>query len=96
MIAHKTLAKVASTVVTGVVGVVAYEGLRKTWAKLPVREASVTAVSYALRGTRKAEECAESARLNVADVVAEARDRIGEEVPPPAVADTEHAHDHDH
>jgi hypothetical protein len=43
---------------------------------------------------RKAEEGAESARLKVADVVAEARERIGEEVPPPAVADT--AHDHDH
>jgi hypothetical protein len=96
MIANKALTKAASAVVTGVVGVAAYEGLRKAWAKLPVREAGVTAVSYALRGTRKAEECAESARLTVADVMAEARDRIGEEVPPPAVVDPEHAHDHDH
>jgi hypothetical protein len=34
------------------------------------------------------------ARLTVADVMAEARERIGEEVPPPAVADAEHAHEH--
>jgi len=31
--------------------------------------------------------------LRIADVMAEARERIGEEVPPPAVVDTEHAHD---
>jgi hypothetical protein len=54
----------------------------------------VTAASWALRGTRKAEESAEVARLKVADVMAEARERIGEEVPPPAVADAEHAHEH--
>jgi hypothetical protein len=34
------------------------------------------------------------ARLKVTDVTAEARERIGEEVPPPAVADTDHAHEH--
>lgn len=96
MIANKAVHQAASAVVTGLVGVVAYEGLRKTWAKLPVREASVSAAALALRGTRKAEECAESARLTVADVMAEARERVGEEVPPPAVVDPEHSHDHDH
>jgi hypothetical protein len=94
MVLHLFLAKAASTVVTGAVGAAAYQGVKKVVAKAPVREASVTATSWALRGVRKAEEGAESARLKVADVVAEARERIGEEVPPPAVAD--HAHDHDH
>lgn len=88
------LAKAASAVVTGVVGAIAYDGVKKAAAKAPIREASVTATSWALRGVRKAEEGAESARLTVADVVAEARERIGEEVPPPVVADI--AHDHDH
>jgi lysozyme family protein len=88
------LAKAASTVVTGAVGVAAYNGIRKAVAKAPLREASVTATAWGLRGVRKAEEGAESARLKVADVVAEARERIGEEVPPPAVSDTGHAHDH--
>jgi hypothetical protein len=36
---------------------------------------------------------AESTRLKVADVVAEARERIGEEAAPPAAAAV---HDHDH
>jgi hypothetical protein len=96
MALHPLLIKAASTVVTGVVGVTAYEALRKSLPKLPVHEASVTTASWALRGARKAEETAENARLKVADVMAEARERIGEEVPPPAVVDPEHAHDHDH
>jgi hypothetical protein len=88
------LAKAAATVVTGAVGVAAYDLLRKGLAKVPVREASVTAAEYALRGTRKAEETAEAARLNIADVMAEARERIGEEVPPPVVGESTHDHEH--
>lgn len=91
---HGMLAKAATTVVTGAVGVAAYDALRKVAAKVPVRGASVTAAEWALRGARKAEETAETARLNIADVMAEARERIGEEVSPPAVAQTEHAHEH--
>jgi lysozyme family protein len=94
MAAHGLLARATTTVVTGVVGVAAYDALRKVIAKAPIHEAGVTAATWALRGTRRAEECAEAARLQVADVMAEARERIGEEVPPPAVADTEHVHDH--
>ncbi|MCV7290180.1 MULTISPECIES: DUF1490 family protein [Mycolicibacterium] len=94
MVWHGLLAKAATTVVTGAVGVAAYEGLRKAVAKAPVREAAVTTTAWALRGARKAEEGAESARLKVADVMAEARERIGEEVPPPAVGDAGHSHDH--
>ncbi|HEX2283835.1 MAG TPA: DUF1490 family protein [Mycobacterium sp.] len=91
---HGLLAKAVTTVATGAVGVAAYEALRKAVAKLPIREASVTAAEWGLRGTRKAEEGAEAARLKVADVMAEARERIGEEVPPPAVAEAEHNHEH--
>lgn len=94
MFLHGFLAKAASAVVTGAVGAAAYHGVRKAVAKAPVREASVTAAAWALRGVRKAEEGAESARLQAADILAEARDRIGEEVPPPAVADGAHIHDH--
>ncbi|AIY48514.1 MULTISPECIES: DUF1490 family protein [Mycobacteriaceae] len=94
MVWHGLLAKAATTVVTGAVGVAAYDGLRKAVAKAPIREAAVTTTAWALRGARKAEESAESARLKVADVMAEARERIGEEVPPPAVADAGHSHDH--
>jgi hypothetical protein len=94
MAVHGLLAKAASTVLTGAVGVAAYEAVRKAVAKAPLRGAAVTATSWGLRGARKAEEGAESARLKVADVMAEARERIGEEVPPPAVADAGHEHSH--
>ena len=93
MAAYGLLAKVASTVVTGLVGVSAYELARKAWAKAPVHQAAVAATEWSLRGTRRAEEVAESARLKVADVVAEARERIGEEAAPPMAAVH---HDHDH
>ena len=94
MVWHGLLAKAATTVVTGAVGVAAYEGLRKAVAKVPVRDAAVTTTAWALRGARKAEEGAEAARLTVADVVAEARERVGEEAPPPAAAEAGHSHEH--
>lgn len=84
--------KAATTVFTGLVGVSAYEVLRKALDKAPLHETAVTATAWGLRGTRRAEEIAESARLKVADVVAEARERIGEEAPAPVTA----AHDHEH
>lgn len=61
--------------------------------KAPLHQTAVSAAELGLRGTRKAEEAAESARLKIADVVAEARERIGEEAPTPAVSSV---HDHDH
>lgn len=94
--AHGLIAKVAATVLTGAVGAAAYDALRRVAVKAPVHEAAVTATEWGMRGVRKAEEAAESVRLNVADVVAEARERVGEEVSPPAVGNPGHDHDHDH
>ncbi|KZS82242.1 hypothetical protein A4G29_13165 [Mycobacterium kansasii] len=94
------LAKAVPTVVTGAVGVVAYEGVRWTAAKFPLHEATVTVTAWGMRAARKAgrkaEKSAELARLTVADVMAEARERIGDDVPPLVVADSGHDHDHDH
>jgi hypothetical protein len=87
------LVKAAGTVFTGLVGVTAYEVVRKAAAKAPLHQTAVSAAELGLRGTRKAEEAAESARLKLSDVVAEARERIGEEAPTPSLGD---AHDHDH
>jgi peroxiredoxin family protein len=87
------LAKAANMVLTGTVGVATYEVLRKAAAKAPVREVVVTTTAWGLRGVRKAESGADTARLNVVDVVAEARERIGEESPPPAASDYD-THDH--
>lgn len=86
MVTHELLVKAAGAVLTGLVGVSACETLRKALGTAPIRRASVTVMEWGLRGTRRAEAAAESARLTVADVVAEARGRIGEEAPLPAGA----------
>jgi hypothetical protein len=83
---HGLLVKAAPTVATGVVGVAAYDAL----AKAPWRKATVTATAWGLRVAREAERTtkasAERARPAVADVLAEAVERIGEDAPP-AVAE---------
>lgn len=89
MVWQGVLAKAAPAVVTGLVGAVAYEGLRKVAAKTPLRAASVSVTAWGLRVAREAEESAERARLAVADVVAEAAERVGSETPPPPAAHTE-------
>ncbi|ETW22918.1 DUF1490 family protein [Mycobacterium gastri] len=93
MAAYGVLAKAATLVVHGAVGVAAYDLVRRAAKKAPVHQAAVSVAELGLRGTRKAEEAAESARLKISDVMAEARDRVGEEAPTPAVG---HPHDHDH
>lgn len=93
MIAHGVFGKAAAWLATGVAGAAAYDLLRKAAAKAPLHATAVTAAELGLRGTRRAEEAAESARLKVSDVMAEARERIGEEAPTPAVGN---GHDHDH
>ncbi|MDI3314817.1 MAG: DUF1490 family protein [Mycobacterium sp.] len=93
MAMHGLVAKTATLALTGVIGAAGYEALRKAVTKVPFHQAAVTAAEWGLRGTRRAEEAAESARLKLADVMAEARERIGEEVPAPALGDTER-HEH--
>lgn len=86
MVAHVLLVKAAGTVFTGLVGVSVYEAVRKAVGKAPVQRAAVTATEWGLRGARRAEVATEAARLKVADVVAEARERIGDEAPMPVGA----------
>ncbi|GAC50560.1 DUF1490 family protein [Gordonia aichiensis] len=93
MAAHTLLAKAGSAVATGLVGAAAYDLTKKVVARVPFREGAVVATAWGLRGTRKAEEVAENVRLSSADIVAEAKERIGEEATPPGTGD---AHDHEH
>ncbi|KAA8968259.1 DUF1490 family protein [Mycobacterium sp.] len=93
MVGHGLLARATAAVVTGAVGAAAYDLLRTAARKAPVHAAAVTAAEWSLRGTRRTEEAAESVRLKLADVVAEARERIGEEAAPPSIGNhDEHAH----
>lgn len=96
MAIHFILARATSTVVTGAVGVAAYNIARKVVSKAPLHDAAVTVTAWGLRGVRKAEEGAESVRLNISDVLAEAKGRIGEEVSPPAAGSSGHGHGHEH
>ncbi|ACC40986.1 conserved hypothetical protein [Mycobacterium marinum M] len=79
--------KAVHTVVTGAVGVAAYE----VFVRVPWRKATVGATALGLRAGRttgrKTKEAAERAQLAVADVLAEAAERIGEQVPRPTVVD---------
>jgi hypothetical protein len=89
LVLHGLMAKAVPTVVTGVVGVAAYEALRKGVAKIPLRAATVTATAWGIRVGREAErrasESAERARLTAGDVIAEAKERAGEDVTPVVV-----------
>lgn len=82
------LAKAMPALATGVVGAAAYDAL----VKAPWRKVTVSATALGLRAARtterKTKAGAERARLAVADVLAEAADRIGERVEPPAAAPT--------
>ena len=91
MVLHGLVAKAAPTVVTGAVGVAAYEALRKGVMKLPLRAATVTVTAWGIRvareAERKAQHSAEQARLTTADLIAEAKERAGEQVTPLVVSD---------
>jgi len=77
---------------SGAVGVAAYGALRKGVAKFPLRAATVTVTAWGIRAAReaerKAQQSAEQARLTAADVIAEAKERIGEDVAPLVVVDS--------
>ncbi len=92
MALHGLMVRAAPTVVTGVVGVAAFEVLRKAVGKAPLRKATVIATAWGMRvgraAERKAGASAEHARLTVADVMAEAKERAGEDAAPLTVVDS--------
>jgi hypothetical protein len=86
------VARAGSAVVTGLVGAAAYDGVKKAVSSETVREGAVVALALGLRGKRRVEIGAEQVRLVSGDLVADARARVGEQAPPPGMADL--AHDH--
>jgi hypothetical protein len=76
MVLHGILVKAVTTVATGAVGVAAYEALRKVVAKLTIREASVTAAEWGLRGTRKAAEISARRAANQFDTNLDERPQL--------------------
>jgi hypothetical protein len=90
---HAAVGKAAGVVASGLVGAAAYDGVKRLVRSNALREAAVTVTSWGLRGARAAETGAERARLATADIVSEARERIGEEATPPGGA-SGHGHEH--
>lgn len=83
--------KAAGMVASGVAGVVVVDGVKRLVRAGSAHEVAVWMTSWGLRGMRAAETSAEKVRLTTADVVSEARERIGEQSRPPA-ATVEHKH----
>lgn len=91
--ANGLLIKAAHMVATGVAGAAVYDGVKRLARSDAVRSATVTLTALGLRGVRAAETGAEKMRLATADIVSEARARIGEEAPAPT---TSNGHGHQH
>ncbi|MDT7712044.1 MAG: hypothetical protein QOG46_733 [Pseudonocardiales bacterium] len=84
-------AKAAGMVVSGVAGAVVLDGAKRLARARSVHEAAVWMASWGLRGVRAVETGAEKVRLSTADIVSEARERIGEQsLPPGPVAEHNH------
>jgi hypothetical protein len=88
------ITRAGSTVLTGLVGAVAYDGAKKAVGDGTARSGAVNALAWGLRGKRRLETGAEQVRLVTGDLVAEARAKVGEQAPPPGATDTLHDHDH--
>jgi len=84
--------KAATMVASGLAGAVAYDGVKRVVRRDVFRSGAVAVTSWGLRGARAVETGAERARLTAADIVGEAREKIGEQAPPPATG----GHDHQH
>lgn len=86
--------RIAHTAVTGAVGVATFSVVRRVIRWVPKREVAVSGTVIGLRAWRGAERGAEVARLTAADIVAEAKGRIGEQVSPPGTTEDDHGHTH--
>lgn len=94
MVFGAVVGKAAGLVATGLAGAVALEGVKKVARSDALHVAAVTATSWGLRGARAAETGAEKARLTAADILSEAREKVGEQSPAPGSAAPPHDHQH--
>jgi hypothetical protein len=98
MAVHAVVVRAATVAATGAAGAAAYDGAKRLVKAVQesgvLHRTAVAVTAWGLRGVRLAEIGAERARLATGDVVSEARERIGEQAPPPAVDGHGHGHDH--
>lgn len=91
--AWRPLSRLAGITASGVIGAVIVDGLRSSHARRAARRGAVSAAAWGLRAQHRAEIKAEELRLQFGDIVAEARERVGDEAKPPADVS---GHEHDH
>lgn len=90
---HLLVRKALGTVATGVIGVAVVDAARSTWSPQAGRRALVGATVWGIRGVRSVEGGAEHVRLWSGDVLAEAKEQLGEQATPPQ-ASQPHPHEH--
>ena len=86
--------KAAGLVAGGLAGAITYDGVKRLVRSDALRSGAVSVTSWGLRGARAVETGAEKARLATADIVSEAREKIGEQAPPPGAGAPAHNHEH--
>lgn len=86
--------RAAGLLISGVAGAAVVDRLKRPATGAAFKRVAVAVTTVTLRGKRRLESGAENLRLTAGDVVAEARQKIGEQTPPPTRP--AQAHDHDH
>ncbi|MBB6414579.1 DUF1490 family protein [Streptomyces sp. AK010] len=98
-LAATAFGRLAHHAVSGVVGAVLIRGAAKAAPRVrpAARRGVVSGIAGGIVAARWLGSAAEEARLKAGDMVAEARESLGEEAPPPSAVDLSgHDHDHDH
>lgn len=88
------LTKAAGMLVSGIAGAAAVDRLKQPGNGNIARRGAVTVTAWGLKGKRRIETGAENMRLSAGDIVGEARERVGEQAPPPAEPLDQQDHEH--
>lgn len=94
MVTGHLAVRAAGLLISGVAGAAVVDRLKRPATGAAVKRAAVSVTALTLRSKRRLESGAENLRLTAGDVVAEAREKIGEQAPPPAQPAQPHNHDH--
>ncbi|MBV7697563.1 DUF1490 family protein [Streptomyces sp. TRM70350] len=93
--AGAVVGRITHYALSGTAGVLVLRGAAK--AKPSARRLLVSGIAGGITTGRRLGAAAEEARLKAGDLLAEAREQLGEEAPPPSAVGVEgHAHDHEH
>lgn len=94
IVAGHLLTKAAGLLISGIAGAAVVDRLKQPGNGNVARRGAVAVTTWGLKGKRRIETGAENMRLSAGDIVAEARERVGEQAPPPAEPVDQHDHEH--